>query len=222
MQYIFYLNPEIIKENCKFDFYYNKTDTTPTVLDGGNEIILANWPNDKHIICKINNDIPVKISSHPYVLANRSVLSNSGIEAENHFLLESLAACHKINLKLVKYFTVNVAFVNYLDQFTNMTESLRFLIVRNKTTFKQILPIALNVYNFDSHLLIPPRNLKDFVYQYKCEKEIFNLQKRHDTTDFTTNKNFFSNNYIVDVFSVYYCINLSAGYDFGNLSIMQI
>ena len=30
-------------------FYYNKTDVTPAVLDGGNEIILANWPNDKHI-----------------------------------------------------------------------------------------------------------------------------------------------------------------------------
>ena len=39
------LDPEIIKENCTFDFYYNKTDITPTVLDGGNDNILANWPN---------------------------------------------------------------------------------------------------------------------------------------------------------------------------------
>ena len=46
----FHLDPEIIKENCKFTFYYNKTDITLTVLDGGNEITLANWPNDKHII----------------------------------------------------------------------------------------------------------------------------------------------------------------------------
>ena len=35
----FNLNPETIKENGKFNFYYNKTDITPTVLDGGNEII---------------------------------------------------------------------------------------------------------------------------------------------------------------------------------------
>ena len=40
------------------------TEITPTVLDGGDEIILANWPNDKHIICNINNDILVKIPSH--------------------------------------------------------------------------------------------------------------------------------------------------------------
>ena len=79
------LSPEIIMENCKFNFYYNKTDITPTVLDGGNEIILANWPNDKHILCNINNDILVKIPSHRYVLVNRSVLCNCGIEAENYF-----------------------------------------------------------------------------------------------------------------------------------------
>ena len=61
----FDLHPEIIKENCKFAFYYNKTDITPTELNGGNKIILENWPNDKHIICSINNDIPVRIPSHP-------------------------------------------------------------------------------------------------------------------------------------------------------------
>ena len=61
----FSLTTGTIRNNCNFDFYYNKTDVTPTVLDGGDEIILANWPNDKHIICNINNDIPVKIPSHP-------------------------------------------------------------------------------------------------------------------------------------------------------------
>ena len=53
-----------------------------TVLKGGNEIILANWSDDKYIICTINNDIPIKIPSHPYILVNRSVLCNYGIEVE--------------------------------------------------------------------------------------------------------------------------------------------
>ena len=106
----FNLDPETIKENCKFKFHYNKTDITPTVLDGGNEIILANWPNDKHILCNINNDIPVKIPSHPYVLVNRSLLCNCGTEVENHFPLESLAACENTNSKLTMYFAVNTAF----------------------------------------------------------------------------------------------------------------
>ena len=120
----FNLDAETIKQNYKFKFYYNKTDITPTVLDGGNEIILVNWPNDKHIICNISNDMPVKIPSHPYMLVNRSVLCNCGMEVENHFLLKPLAACQDTNLKLTMYFTVNTVFVNYLDKFPNLTESL--------------------------------------------------------------------------------------------------
>ena len=49
----FNLDTDTIKENCNFKFYYNKTDTTPTIL------------------------------------VNRSVLCNCGIEADNHYLLES-------------------------------------------------------------------------------------------------------------------------------------
>ena len=76
------------------------------MLNGENEIILANWPNDKHIICNIKNDIPVRIPSHPYVLVNRRVLCNCGIEADNHYLLESLEACNNANSRLTMYFTV--------------------------------------------------------------------------------------------------------------------
>ena len=86
---------DIIKNNCNFDFYFNNTDITPTVLDGGDEIILANCPSDKHIICIINNNIPVKIPSHPYFLVNRSILGNCRIETNNHHLLESIALCDK-------------------------------------------------------------------------------------------------------------------------------
>ena len=114
-------------------FYYNKSDITSTVLDGGNEIILANWPNNKHIIYIINNDIPIKIPSDPYVLVNRSVLCNCGIEAENNFLLESLVVCHDNNTKLVMYFTMNLAFTNYINQF-NLMEELEAPILTNETT----------------------------------------------------------------------------------------
>ena len=116
------------------------------VLDGGSEIIFANWPNNKHIICNINNDIPIKIPSHPYVLVNRSVLCNCGIEVENNFHLQSLVACQGINSKIAMYFTLHTAFINYLDQYTNLTKSLEFPIIQNKTTFEQTLPISLTVF----------------------------------------------------------------------------
>ena len=61
-------------------------------------------------------------SEYPVIhmfLVNGSVLCNCGIEAENHFLLKSLAACENANSKLTMHFTVNTAFVNYLDRFPN-------------------------------------------------------------------------------------------------------
>ena len=195
----FNLTTDIIKNNCDFDFYFNKTDDTPTVLDGGDEIVLANWPNDKHIICNINNDIPIRIPSHPYVLVNRSVLCNCGIEADNHHLLESIAACDNKVTKLVMYFTINLAFTNYLDILPNLTESLP--IIKDRMRYKP-LPLNLSILCFDNSLRHRPTKLKDFMNSYiNNDKEIFDLQQRHaiESLTFTSNKNFFSS-HIVNIF----------------------
>ena len=131
------------------------------------------------------------ILSHPYVLVNRRVLCNCGIETDNHYLLESLAACDNRNSKLTMYFIVNTAFANYLDMFPNFTESLQVLLIKNRTTYKQILPINLNISGFDKTLLHVSTNLKDFINSYTMKKEIFDLQERHKSTILNTRKNFF-------------------------------
>ena len=177
------------------DFYFNNTEVTLTVLDGRDEIILANWPNDKHIICNINNNIPVKIPSHPYVLVNRSILCNCSIEADNHHLLESIASCNKKITQLIMYFTINLAFTNYLDMFPNMTDSLT--LIRDRTRYEQPLPIHLNIPQYDNSLNNRPTKLKDFLNFYINNKdytEIFDLQQWHTTQThtFLHNKNFFS------------------------------
>ena len=98
-----------------------------------------------------DNDIPVKIPSHPYVLVNRNVLCNCSIEADNHYLLESIAAYDNRNSKLIMYFTVNTAFANYLDTFPNLTES--FPLIRDRTTYEQTLPLNLSISGIDKSLL---------------------------------------------------------------------
>ena len=65
------------------------------------------------------------------------------MKVENNFLLESLAACHDAGTNLIMYFTVNIAFPNYIDQF-NLTEMLTFPILTNKTTSEYTLLIFLN------------------------------------------------------------------------------
>ena len=200
----FNLTTDIIKDNCNFDFYYNRNDIIPTILDGGNEIILANWPNDKHIICNKNNDIPVKIPSHPYVLVDRNILCNCGLEADNHHLLESLAACNNRHTKLKMYFTINLAFTNYLYDISNLTEYPS--IDRSMTDYEQILPIHLNIStNFECSLHSRPSRLKDFIYKHMQDnaqaQEIFDLQKGHATPHASLHyKNFFSNT-VVNVFT---------------------
>ena len=189
----------IIKENCNFRFYDNKTDIVPTVLDGGNEIILANWPNNKHIIFTTNNDIPIKFLSHPYVLVNRSVLCNCSIESDNHYLLESLGASDNRYSKLTMSFTINMTFANYLDMLPNLTDSISLPLITNRTMYEQILPVNLTIPDFDKSLLHALTNLKDLINIYIKRKEIFDLHERHESTS-NTNKNFFSNNHIVDIF----------------------
>ena len=173
----------------------------PTVLDGGNKIILANWPADKHIICSVNNNIPIEILSHLYVLVNRSILCNCRIEAENNYLLESLAACHDSRTKLVMYFMVNLAFTNYLNDF-NLTEEISISTIRNKSTSEVTLMVFLNKSKFDESLLSAPLTLKEYISKYKHEKEIFDLKEKHDTEQLEkefANKNFF-NSKIVKIF----------------------
>ena len=99
----------------------------------------------------MNNDIPAKIPSPPYVLVNRSVLCNCGIEADNHYLLESLAACDNKAYNLVMYFTINMAFTNYLDMLPNLTITA---LIRDRTSYEQPLPINLTFPVFVSSLKV--------------------------------------------------------------------
>ena len=138
----------------------------------------------------------MEIPSHPYVLVNRNRLCNCRIEAENNFLLESLAVCHDSNTKLIMYFTVNNDFTNYLNEF-NLTEELDVPILTNKSMSELTLPIFLNKIMFDEILLSTPLTLKEYITQYKCDKEIFDLKEGHDIEELETefeNKNFFTNN----------------------------
>ena len=88
------------------------------MLDGGYEIVLANWSSFKRIVCSAHNNIPIEIPSHLYVLLNIMVLGNCIIEAESNFLLESIAACdpERDDVDLEMYFMANTAFLNYFDE----------------------------------------------------------------------------------------------------------
>ena len=195
----FNLESDMIKANCEFQYYYNKTDIKHTVLDGGFHIILANWPNYRKIMCSHNNNIPINIPCNPYVLMNRSTLCNCNIEAESNFLLESLATGEGPETKtdLEMHFTVNLAFVNY---FENLLEEASKPISRNWTTQEQILPISLKTFEIDPKLTNAPKTLRELVIKYKSKKDSLN-KKEQDLEKPETNARFqsFLNSFLVDV-----------------------
>ena len=152
----------------------------PSILDGGHEIVLAKWPSFKRIVCSTHNNIPIEIPSHLYVLFNRTILCYCIIEAENNFLLESIAACDpgSDGVDLEMYFVANMAFLNYFEGLIDMLE-VSFL--HNVTTQEHILPISLESDNFDKELLAAPETLRELVENYKKKK--LNSDKQHETLD---------------------------------------
>ena len=176
----FQLDKQTIKDNCIFDYYYNKTAVKPSILDGGYGIVLANWPSFKRIVCSTHNSIPIEIPTHPYVLLNRTILCNCIIEAENNFLLESIAVCDPDNdgADLEMYFVANSAFLNYFGKLINMLEAP---FLHDIMTQEHALPISLESDDFDKELLTAPETLRELVEKYKKRK--LNFEKQHETLD---------------------------------------
>ena len=174
----FQLDKQTIKDNCIFYSYYNKTDVKLSILNGGHEIVLANWPSFKRIVCSTHNNIPIVIPSHPYVLLNRMILCNCITVAENNFLLESIAACdpESIIVDLEMYFVANMAFLNY---FEGLIDTLGVPFPHDVTMKEHILPISLELDDFDKELLAAPETLRELVENYKRKKVIFD--KQHET-----------------------------------------
>ena len=138
-------------------------------MDEVHEIVLANWPSFKRIVCSMNNNITLEIPSHPYVLLNRTILCNYIIEAENNFLLESIAVCDPDNtdVDLEMYFVANTAFLNY---FKGFIDTLEVPFLHNVTMQEHILPISLESDDFDKELLVAPEMLRELVENDKRKK----------------------------------------------------
>ena len=102
-------------------------------------------------------------------------MCNCSIEAEDNFLLESIAACPGKQSALAMYYTVNTTFMYYFD---SLTDDLETHISQNWTMWEQILPISLQTFEFDSKLMKAPNTLKDLVYQYKQKGQILNKRQK--------------------------------------------
>ena len=85
-------------------------------------------------------------------------------------------------------------FTNYLNEF-NLMKEVEMPIFKNKCPSEITLPVFLNKSTFDETLLSAPLTLKEYVAQYKHDKENFDLKERHDIDELEKElayKNFFN------------------------------
>ena len=76
-------------------------------------------------------------------------------------MLESIDACYNKITKLVMYFTINLAFTNYLDMLPNMTDLLP--LIKDRMRYGQPLPLNLSMPHFNNSLRHRPTKLKDYM-----------------------------------------------------------
>ena len=60
---------------------------------------------------------------------------------------------------------------------------------------EQVLPISLQMFNFDSNLLEAPKTLKELVHYYQQKKQVLDKKENSDK-----NKCSFLDNYMMDIF----------------------
>ena len=95
---------------------------------------------------------------------------------------------------LEMHFTVNLAFVEYLDQ---LNETISTPIIRNWTNQKQILPISFKSFEINSSLLQVPKTLREFVNQYKEKRQLMDIQEKEIKTQYSKFKTF-NSSFITD------------------------
>lgn len=85
-----------------------------------------------------------------------------------------MAACgEKGNHKLEMFFTVNLTFLDHLEDLIEVIDT---------PIKKQLLPISLESFQINSSLLQAPKTLQDYIKQFQEHNKKLHLQKQNDNT----------------------------------------
>ena len=115
---IFYnLGSGVVTENCKFHYMYNAT-IPPVILDGGREVLLANFYGQRSLKCASQNGGLAKpIPEHTYAVVQREFLCDCQLDLKHVSVLCRLNACSGSKPQnLVMKFVVNLAFWEMLKK----------------------------------------------------------------------------------------------------------
>jgi hypothetical protein len=116
------LPPEVVKQKCKFH-YYKRLVPEPTILDTGNEVLLAGLPLPWKFLCNHDQEIPQPLTGAKYAIIAKKDLCLCSISAGDYFLQENIIACQGDSPRDRNFqlkFTINNAVkIFFPDKFKN-------------------------------------------------------------------------------------------------------
>ena len=110
--HIFYnLGPATVTKNCRFDYYFNIT-VPPVILDGGRDVLLANFHGPRSLKCSsVNGGLAKPAPENTYAVVNREFLCDCQLDLEHASVLRQLSSCSKSSSsEMHMKFTINLAF----------------------------------------------------------------------------------------------------------------
>ena len=139
---IFYdMGAKRVTEACEFKYMYNAT-VAPTILDGGKELLLANFHGPRSLKCDTKDGRLAKpMPEHTYAVVNREFLCDCQLDLEYASILKQISACgEKTHYDLTLRFTVNLAFWQMLKQYK---PKLAKIVMPNMNRIEQTFPVKL-------------------------------------------------------------------------------
>ena len=111
MLHFYELGPQQVIKNCRFDYMYNAT-VPLVILDGGRNVLLANFHGPRSLKCTSKNGGLAKSApEHTYAVVNREFLCDCQLDLEHASVLRQLSSCNKErSSKFEMQFHVNIAF----------------------------------------------------------------------------------------------------------------
>ena len=157
---IFYnLGPATVIKNCKFDYYYNIT-VPPVILDGGRDVLLANFHGPRSLKCSsVNGGLAKPAPENTYAVVNREFFCDCQLDLEHASVLRQLSSCSKSSSsKMHMKFTINLAFWEmFKKRSPNSASNIQPQYAEEAQTF------SVELYDLQIEKLDQPMDLERFM-----------------------------------------------------------
>ena len=154
-----------VTESCEFKYMYD-AKVAPTILDGGKELLLANFYGPHSLKCDTKiGGLAKPVPEHTYAVVNREFLCDCQLDLEYASILKHISTCgDKTHYNLTLRFTVNLAFWQILRQYK---PKLAKTVNPNMKRIEQTFPVKL-FENVKGPLQMPTA-LTDIVKRFNGE-----------------------------------------------------